>query len=234
VREKVRNPRELEKHLREQLLFRNCKDHLISSLSELVRVESIEPGDYVCFQGDVDAPLILILSGHLRASTMSEDGQEIPIHEATAGDSMGASSIVADSPIQGNVVAVEDSTVALLSRAHARQFFRDPEVAHGLNDTLVSLVGRILKRHFEQQMPRAASRVSAVIASVLADTGSDSSLLKLPSQATIAAMAKVSRETVSRVLGTLERDGVIAKHGRRIRVQNRSALSDIALNRSLA
>jgi CRP-like cAMP-binding protein len=215
--------------LRDQELFRSSGDEIIKLASEMARVTDVKADEYVCFQGDIESPLILLLSGQLRTCTLSAEGHEIPIRIFGPGDSIGAASIVDESPITANVIATRKSTVVRLLRADARRLFLEPEVSRALNRLLARSVKGFASQHAEQGMPRAAARVSAVINSALSKVGDASTTIELPNQATLGAMAKVSRETVSRVLASLERCGVIAKEGRQISVQDRAALRTIAL-----
>jgi CRP-like cAMP-binding protein len=220
----------LRAHLKKQVLLKTCSEHLIRATADAARVSDIETGSYACLQGDANAPLILVLRGQLRSCFASEDGDEIPLQTVGAGESIGEAAIVGDVPIPVNVVATRGSTIATLSRMRARQLFAEPEMLRALTFFLAEQVRGFAQRCTQQSLPRAAARISAVIASEV--SGTDDRVvsgIELPSQATIAAMANVSRETVSRVLASLERRGVIAKQGRRISIRDRAALRAIAM-----
>ncbi|MFM0148083.1 Crp/Fnr family transcriptional regulator [Paraburkholderia sp. RL18-085-BIA-A] len=219
----------METLLREQPLFATADDDTVKRAGEVVRLAEFGPGDYVCFQGDPRSPFVLVISGQLRTSILSEDGREIPVRTLNPGHSGGEEPILLNSSIHGNIVAVRKSTVALFSRAHARQLFNEPNVARVLNNSMAIRVMHLIERHAVQGLPRADARISAVIESAINNAEKDESpLIELPDQATIAAMAKVSRETVSRVLKSLTNRGVIAKEGRRIRVRDRVTLHTLA------
>ncbi|MEW9584287.1 Crp/Fnr family transcriptional regulator [Paraburkholderia sp. DGU8] len=219
----------MEALLREHPLFSGASDDLMKKAGELVRITEFGPGEYICFQGDPRSPLVLVISGQLRTSTLSEDGREIPVRTINPGQSGGEEPILRNLPIHGNIVAVRKSIVALFSRAHARQLFNEPNVARALNNSMALRAMHLVERHAAQGLPRADARISAVIESAIDNAEQDESpLIELPDQATIAAMAKVSRETVSRVLKSLELRGVIAKEGRLTRIRDRIALHALA------
>ncbi|MGF6759152.1 Crp/Fnr family transcriptional regulator [Paraburkholderia sp. GAS42] len=219
----------METLLRKQTLFSTADDDVVKRAGEMVRIAEFGPGDYICFQGDPRSPLVLVISGQLRTSTLSEDGREIPVRVINPGQSGGEEPILRNSSIHGNIAAVRKSTVALFSRAHARQLFNEPNVACALNNSMAIRVMDLVERHAVKGLSRANARISAVIESAINNAEKDESpLIELPDQATIAAMAKVSRETVSRVLKSLTCRGVIAKEGRRIRVRDRAALHTLA------
>jgi CRP/FNR family cyclic AMP-dependent transcriptional regulator len=215
--------------LRKQNLFALVREDVIRKASEMVRIAEFGPSEYICFQGDPRSPLVLVISGQLRTSTLSEDGREIPVRVIDPGHSGGEEPILRNSSIHGNIAAVRKSTVALFTRADARRLFNEPDVARALNNSMALRLMHLVERHAVQGLPRADARISAVIESAINNAEKDESpLIELPDQATIAAMAKVSRETVSRVLKSLTTRGVIAKEGRRIRVRDRATLHSLA------
>ncbi|MFL9966063.1 Crp/Fnr family transcriptional regulator [Paraburkholderia sediminicola] len=219
----------METLLRKQPLFSAADDDTIKKAGEMARIAEFGPGDYICYQGDTRSPLVLAISGQLRTSTLSEDGREIPVRVINPGQSGGEEPILVNSSLHGNIVAVRKSTVALFSRAHARELFNEPNVARVLINSMALRVMHLVERHAAQGLPRADARISAVIESAINNAEKDESpLIELPDQATIAAMAKVSRETVSRVLKSLTNRGVIAKEGRQIRVRDRVTLHTLA------
>ena len=219
----------METLLRKQNLFALAGEDVIKKASEMVRIAEFGPGDYICFQGDPRSPLVLVISGQLRTSIFSEDGREIPVRVINPGESAGEPPILQDSSSHGNLAAVRKSTVALFSRVHARQLLNEPGVARALNNVMAKQLMHFVERHAVQGLQRADARISAVIESTINDADNEGSpLIELPDQATIAAMAKVSRETVSRVLKSLTYRGVIAREGGRIRVRDRIALRALA------
>lgn len=216
--------------LREQTLFRTADERVLRLAREAVRVRELRAGEYVCFQGDVASPLVLLLAGHLRVCALSEEGHEIPIRTVSAGEMAGAASVVNDTPLHGNIVATRESSVALMSRSDARRMFREPEVASALNSSLARLVQNLTGRQADQTLLGATARVSAWIDSTLRGAANGiPETIELPSHASVGAMANVSRETVSRVLASLTRRGVLEKRGRHeISVLDPAALRAIA------
>ncbi|WP_410816157.1 cyclic nucleotide-binding domain-containing protein [Paraburkholderia sp.] len=95
----------------------------------MVRIAEFGPGDYICFQGDPRSPLVLVISGQLRTSTLSEDGRENPGRVINPGQSGGEPPILDDSTSRRNIVAAKTSTVVLFSRSHAGQVLNEPDVS---------------------------------------------------------------------------------------------------------
>jgi CRP/FNR family transcriptional regulator, cyclic AMP receptor protein len=215
--------------LKDQILLANAGTELVDLVRKFIKIRDIKEGDYICFQGDEQSPLILLIEGQLRVSTFSRDGIEIPVSVVNPNQCAGEISILNRTPLCANVAAVRDSTVGLLDRVHARQLINEPNVARSLNTLMARRYLDLIVDRGTQSQPRAGARVSAVIEATLdAHPSSNSALVELPSQSTIAAMAKVSRETVSRVISSLEKRGIIKRVGKAILVQDRLALHQFA------
>lgn len=215
--------------LKDQILLSNARSEVVDLASKFIKITSVKEGDYICFQGDAQSPLIFLIEGQLRVSTYSEDGTEIPVGVVNPRQCAGEISILNRVPVCANVAAARDCTVGLLDRAHARQLLNDPDVARALNTLMAQRYMGLIMGRSAQSQSRAGARVSAVIEATIDErAGSDLPLIELPNQSTIAAMAKVSRETVSRVISSLEKRGVIKREGKAILIRDRVALRQLA------
>jgi CRP-like cAMP-binding protein len=210
--------------LKNQGLLRNARREVVDRAGKFVKVTQVKEGDYLCIQGDAQSPLIFLIAGQLRLSTYAEDGSEIPVGVVAPLESAGEASILNRAPICANVAAARDSTVALLDRVHARQLLDDPDVARALNRQMAQRFTMLVTDRGSQSLSRAGARVSAVIKAAVGEQ----EFVELPNQSTIAAMAKVSRETVSRVISSLEKRGVIKREGKAICIRDRVALHQLA------
>ena len=124
--------------------------------------------------------------------------------------------------------------MGLISRVQARKLFCDPSVAAALLTVLSNKLHRAIHGQSTLSMPRAYSRVYAVINAVVAESAGDAKpLIELPNQASIAISANVSRETVSRAMKLLIQRGGIVKEGRRLRISDRSVFAKLAAGDAL-
>jgi len=215
--------------LKNQVLFRTARSETIDLASQFVKIANVKEGEYICYQGDAQSPLIFLIEGQLRLSTFSEDGTEIPANVANAQECVGEISILNRVPVIANIAAARDSVVGLLDRAHARQLLDDPAVARTLNKLIAQRYMALIAARSAQSQSRAGARVIAVIEAAMSErVPGELPLVDLPNQSTIAAMAKVSRETVSRVISSLEKRGVIKREGKAFRIHDRIALRQFA------
>ncbi|NUX52747.1 Crp/Fnr family transcriptional regulator [Paraburkholderia youngii] len=211
--------------LRKQILLREARSEIVGNTTRLTKVVHVKEGDYVCYQGAIESPLIFLVEGQLRVSTYSEDGVELPLYVVDPHECTGEISILNSAPTFGNVIATKGSIVGLLDRAHARRLLSDPDVARALNNLIASRAKTLLVARSSRSQPRADARVTAVIeAAINQSQAFDSPLVELPSQ--------VSRETVSRVITSLDKRGIVEREGKAIRIRDRVALHRLATGRT--
>jgi CRP-like cAMP-binding protein len=214
---------------RKQTLFSFSSDDVVSWAEDRMCLAEYAAGDDICFQGDPRSPLIFLISGQLRTSTISKHGVDVPLRVINPGQSVGEQPILLELPIHCNIAAARKCTVGLLDRGHARELLNQSCVSRALNKAMAQQILGFIDRYSAQGLPRADARISAVIESAIGNTRrGELALIELPSHAIIAAMAKVSRETVSRVLKSLELRDIIAKEGRQVRIRDRIALRNLA------
>jgi CRP-like cAMP-binding protein len=220
--------------LRAQRLFKQASDEIVALADRYVRYQKRESSDVVVRHGDPDSPLVLIISGQLQVSSVAEDGHETGLSHLQAGECFGESAIVLDTPVVASMIASTSVVVGFISRVQARKLFSDPGVAIALLAILSNKFHRALHGQSTLTMPRAYSRVYAVIDAVLSQSaGDERQPIELPNQASIAIAANVSRETVSRAMKLLIQRGGIAKVGRRLRICDRSVFARLAAGDAL-
>jgi CRP-like cAMP-binding protein len=206
-----------------QRLFKYASDDAIALAERHVRYQRLDAREVIAHQGQSDSPLILVVSGQVEASTVSQDGHETSLSSTKAGESCGEIAIVLDVPSSASLSALTSAIVGVVSRRHAHMLFSDSGVTRSLIEILSGKFHQAIEGQSTLSMPRAYSRIYAIINAVLAETPVDAfPLIQLPNQAAIAIAANVSRETVSRAITSLMRSGAIAKAGRRYQVCNRN------------
>ncbi|MBP0589291.1 Crp/Fnr family transcriptional regulator [Paraburkholderia sp. LEh10] len=219
----------LNRLLKEQKLLAASTDGEWKCILEWVRVVRIKVGAQVAFASDENSALHMLLEGELRAFIASVDGRETPICTLGRGQAIGMAPIIQQAPLPFSVTATAPSTVASLSRTHVRLLLRSPSFMHSVSEQLAAEYMALAQRVEKSSAPRANARVAAVIASRLSEqVAGEWPAVEIPDQATMAALAQVSRETVSRVLKALETDAIIIRMGRRLRIRDVARLQRIA------
>src|SRR5258708_1953731 len=102
--------------LRGQRLLKHACDEIVALADRYVRYQMRAPGEVVVRHGDRNSPLVLVISGQLQASSVSENGHETGLSHMKAGESFGESAIVLDTPVLASVIASTSAVVGLISR----------------------------------------------------------------------------------------------------------------------
>jgi CRP-like cAMP-binding protein len=219
----------LRRLLKGQLLLATATEEELTRVVEWARIDRLKSGQPVAFAGDANSALHMLFQGELRSFVVSVDGHEIPLRTYSSGQAFDAATIIQRAPLPFNVVALVDSTVAALSRAYAHTLLRSPTIAPSVNELMSDELLQYARRFGGTASPRAKARVAAFIASGVSEKVEyEWPVVEIPDQATLAALAQVSRETVSRVLKSLETEEVIVRMGRRLRIRNIARLQRIA------
>ena len=139
----------------------------------------------------------------------------IALAELRSGAMFGELAMFRGETRSATAEAVEDTTaVALLARDVQRLIRSNPDIALKLLAAMGERVRRTNERLLQQSFQTVAGRVaSAVLAQVMArqDEGApERDVLVQATQAEIAQLAGTSRESASRFLAILEREGVVS------------------------
>jgi CRP-like cAMP-binding protein len=219
----------IERYLREQSFLNLCDDRVIQLVMTIVRIQEVNDGEYVLRQGDPASPLVLVLTGQLRSLILAKDGSEIPLRLVNAGDATGAAAILDGRPSAKSAIALRKSIVASIGRRDARRLFCETEVAHALNARFANCIHEIVTGQYAQAHSRSKTRVCGIIYSMFQGAGADTSMpLDIPTHSALAALAQVSRETVTRVLSALSRDKIITKSRSQVWILDPAALQALS------
>ncbi len=188
-------------------VLRRCQVRHRAATAKLV--EEGEPGDSV----------FVIVEGKVRAVRSRDNGQELTLASLGRGDFFGELALLDGRPRDADVVAIEPTTVLVLTREHFAAHLRShpltalnllTEMAQRLrqaNETISGLVledvnGRLV--HTLVKLARAEGPAGP----------HGLTLSRRPTQQDLASMVGACRETVSRTLTSLIRRGLIIARGR--------------------
>ena len=171
-------------------------------------------GEVIFREGDPGDTCYLVRSGAVVLTREHQDGRVVALAELRAGSMFGELAMFRGETRSATAEAFEATTaVALLAGDVQRLIRRNPDLALKLLAGLAERVSRTNERLLQQSFQTVAGRVaSAVLAQTIArqsEGAPDSDVLIRATQAEIASLAGTSRESASRFLATLEREGVV-------------------------
>lgn len=164
-----------------------------------------------------DDEVYFILSGTLRANLYSSAGKEVSFRDQDAGQMFGEISAIDRQPRSANVIALQDATLAALTR---RDFIElvcgDPALALGTLSHLAGLVRSLSDRVMEFSTLGVRSRIQSELLRIALRSGQPGPRIVLspaPRHGDIASRVSTHREAVSREFGELVRAGVLDRRG---------------------
>ncbi len=103
--------------LRQVPLFAGFDDDEAQLLCEQVEVKTFQPRQRIYKVGDPGGRGYVMVSGHVRVTTVDEDGQEVVFDEPSPGEFFGFASMLEEKPHQTEAVAVEETTCIEVDRS---------------------------------------------------------------------------------------------------------------------
>ena len=220
-------------YLRQQKLFQGLDPALLTQLGQNMRLIECPKRTVVLSKGAASQDLLLLLDGRLQVVNFAEDGKEVGISFIEAGDYFGELGIIDGEPRSAHVVSVLPSKIALLPKNMARQLLvNHPMVAERVMMRLCSIIRNSTQQRSALAVHSSLARVCSVLLHVIKTPNPNQTtpavIENLPPQHSLATMANVSRETVSRALQALIKAGVIQKDTKRIVIQDPQLLEKLA------
>ena len=195
-------------------VFHGLAERELAEVAQVAVPRRWERGEVIFREGDSGDTCYLIKSGAVLLTREHQDGRMVAIAELRSGAMFGELSLFRGETRSATAEAIEPTeAVALLAPDMTRLVRGNPDIAIELLAALAERVSRTTERLMQQSFQTVAGRVaSALLAQSVArqDEGApERDVLIQATQAEIAGLAGTSRESASRFLATLEREGIV-------------------------
>jgi CRP/FNR family cyclic AMP-dependent transcriptional regulator len=200
--------------LAETEVFGDLEEPELSEVAQVAVPRRWERGEVIFREGDAGDTCYLIRSGAVMLTREHQDGRMVALAELRAGGLFGEMAMFRGETRSATAEAIEPTeAVALLAPDMQRLIRGNPGIASKLIAALAERVSKTTERLLQQSFQTVAGRVaSALLAQTIARQAEDAperDVLIRATQAEIASLAGTSRESASRFLATLEREGVV-------------------------
>lgn len=215
--------------LRRDPAFSGMEADDLAALAGVMGHREYPKGAFIITKNDRSSVMYLLLTGRVKVSIASPEGKELALSYLDAPSYFGEMGIVDGSPRSADVIATTDVEVLSIEAKDLAYVFRiQPELAIALVGTLSRRLRDLIARLEGMAFHDATHRVMRVLLNVA--TASYESrgvpVIEGLTHYEIATLAGTSRETASRVISNLCRDGVVATKGWKI-VVDLFALRDL-------
>jgi CRP/FNR family transcriptional regulator len=199
-------------------LIARLERHLVLTAGEREAITSAEhrevrlkPGEILMAEGGLSDTLFVVHYGWLHSSAKLSTGGRQILRFHYAGDLIGTSSI-AWSVASATLTAVSDSTVMELPKVELGRIFRQ-------QPRLAGLLYAIAAAENVAMSDRLTSMLLDILARLRVTAGGVIDSYDLPlTQSDIGDALGLTKVHVNRTIRALERDGVIERNGRRLRL----------------
>jgi CRP/FNR family transcriptional regulator len=209
------NGEETARLLAQVEVFAGLEPKELEQVAQVAVPRSYERGEVIFREGDSGDTCYVVKSGSVSVMREHQDGRVIALAELRPGQIFGELAMFDHETRSATVETLEPTTtVALLAGDLQRILRAHPEMGVKMLAALASRLRRANERLLQQSFQTVAGRVaSALLTQVIArqaEGAPEVDVLVRATQAEIAQLAGTSRESASRFLATLEREGVVS------------------------
>ena len=196
-------------------VFAGLEPRELEQLGQVAVPRSYERGEVIFREGDGGDTCYVIRTGTVVLTRGHDDGREVALAELRAGSMFGELALFGGERRSATAQTVEETeAVALLGSDVERLVRSHPDMALAMLSSMAARVRRTNERLLSQSFQTVPGRVAgAVLSQVVArqaEGAPEQDVLVRATQAEIASLAGTSRESASRFLATLEREGVVS------------------------
>lgn len=202
-------------------LFSELNSEALDDIATMAIQQHFKKDNMVLIEEEVGSTMFVILNGRVKISRISDEGREVILSILVDGDFFGEMAILDGQTRSANAVTLEETTMMLLRRDNFLQILHKyPQVAINLLKELAHRLRRSDAQIKSLSLQNALGRVGSTLLRIADDSGiikhGRVEISHLPPQQDLANMAGTSRETISRVIKSLNQLGYVEKHGSKL------------------
>jgi CRP-like cAMP-binding protein len=210
--------------LRSVPIFSELTEADFQSLAKVANRRRYPKDSVVFFENEQGDFFFMILDGRIKVTILGDDGREVILSLLGAGDFFGEMALLDNEPRSATAIAVEDSELLSLHRNDFQNVLSDNRsITVGLIKVLTARLRRANHQISTLALLDVYGRVARVIVDMAREEGrrlKDGRIaFRRATHQEIANRIGTTRETVTRMLKDLERQGMIHIEGREIIVQ---------------
>lgn len=225
---------EFESAIRCVAVLKAATDDDVRQIARLGIKRAVEEGGFFFLQGDPANYLYILLSGRAKLCQIASDGQQVNLRTLNPYQLFGA--IGAVDPLAtypACAQALEDSAAIAIRSENFRQLLeKRPHLSFGLMKLMTGYIAEMQNRYREMVTEKVEQRIARVLLRLAGQSGKrvdGGVLIELPfSRQDLAEMAGTTLYTVSRVLSSWEKQGLISTGRERVTLTNPHGVVKIA------
>ncbi|GAB4275194.1 MAG: Crp/Fnr family transcriptional regulator [Coriobacteriia bacterium] len=200
-------------------IFADLDEEDLETLADLVVLKKVPKGAFIIGQNEPGEAMYLLVSGRVKVSLANPGGKELALGYLEAPSHFGEMALVDSGPRSADVIAMTDVEVLSLdAKDLARAIQVQPRLALSLIATLSQRLRSTIQRLEDMAFRDARHRVMRVLLNIATAAYETRGVpvIEGVTHYEIATLAGTSRETASRIISQLAKDGALATKGRKI------------------
>jgi CRP-like cAMP-binding protein len=215
-------------------LFAGLDPGALQAIARTLKVRRFRRGEVLFHEGDPGDALFIVASGGVKVVVPSEEGGEAILATLRRGDFLGELALLDGAPRSASAIALEATDMLALPRD---QFRALANTQPAIRDALLEAMARELRRltthvaelHFLDLTGRLAARLTRLASEHGEQLPNGSIRLDARlTQSDLAAMIGATRQSVNKLLGEFEEEGLLRLERDTIVVPDVQALSRAA------
>jgi len=206
-------------------LFSELTEDELADIAAIAMEQTFKKDTMILIEEEVGSTMFIILNGRVKISRISDEGREVILSILVDGDFFGEMAILDGQTRSANAVTLEETQMMVIRRDNFLQILHKyPQVAINLLKELAHRLRRSDAQIKSLSLQNALGRVASTLLRIADDSGiiklGRVEISHLPPQQDLANMAGTSRETISRVIKSLNQLGYVEKQGSKLIILN--------------
>ena len=202
-------------------LFWDLTEEELGYISEKMVSKHYDSGETILLEASEGEQCFFVTEGSVKITRLSKKGREVILAILSDGDFFGEMSLLDGEFRSANVVALEDTEVLTLNRNDFLLVLKNyPQIAIRLLKEMAHRLRKSDRQIASLSLSDAEKRIAMCILRIADEKGvikkGQVSIPKIPIQQDIANMSGTSRETVSRALKLLVKEGFVQRKGKEL------------------
>jgi len=216
------DPAQSQTILRQVAEFKGATTEDIHKIASLCIPRAVEENSFFFLQGEVADHLYILVSGRVKLSSLTPEGQQVNLRTIQPVQLFGAIGAVSPgASYPASAQAMEDcSAIAIRSGDFRPLLEQRPYLSFGLMRLMTGYIQEMQERYREMATEKVEQRIARVLVRLAGQTGrkvDDGVLIELSfSRQDLAEMAGTTIYSVSRVLSAWEKTGILATGRERV------------------
>jgi CRP/FNR family transcriptional regulator, cyclic AMP receptor protein len=210
-------------------LFSGLPERVLRELAGVAHRQTYVPGQALFRIGDPSGSAFVLYSGHVQAKIRSGEGRELVLHVSAPPEAPGYLDLIDGAPRSADAVAQDDVEVLVLpAQAVRRALIEHPRALMELSTGLAGIIRELDELVQDLVFLDLPARLAKLL---LSQPAPDQRVELGLTQTEMAAHLGVARQSLNRVLGEFQRQGLIRVEGsgRSVELLDRMALRRVAV-----